>query len=112
MNKNSLIFAILVGLVLQFVMVVSGHYAAAVRENFAIGGMFLSLVAGFVYARKAVGGWSDSLVGGAIAGGACALLGIAVSVVLKDVPAMILVMGTAASAVTGLIGGAIGKLIR
>jgi hypothetical protein len=107
MNKNSLIFAILVGLVLQLVMVVSGHYAAAVRENFAIGGMFLSLVAGFVYARKAVGGWSDSLVGGA-----CALLGIAVSVVLKDVPAMILVMGTAASAVTGLIGGAIGKLIR
>jgi hypothetical protein len=38
-------------------------------------------------------------------------LAIAVSVSLKDVPAMILVMGTAASVVAGLVGGGIAKLV-
>ncbi len=57
------------------------------------------------------GGWGGALGGGALAGGLCAIIGIAVSAALGDVPPMILVMGTAASAVTGLIGGAVGKLI-
>lgn len=44
-------------------------------------------------------------------GGACALIGIAMSWALGDVPAGTLLIGTAASTVVGLIGGAIGKLI-
>jgi hypothetical protein len=112
MNKDSLLVATAIGLVLQLAMVVIGHYVPAIREKgFAIGGMFFSLVAGLIYARMAHGGWSDALIGGAVAGGVCAILGIVVSVALSDVPPMILVMGTAASAVTGLIGGAVGKLI-
>ncbi|HEY4275299.1 MAG TPA: hypothetical protein VGM68_07435 [Rhizomicrobium sp.] len=112
MNKDSLITATSIGLVLQLAMVVGGHYVPMIKENFAIGGMLISLVAGLLYARKTLGSWSDALIGGGIAGGVCALIGIAVSVLLKDVPAMILAIGTAASAVTGLVGGAIGKLIR
>ena len=112
MSKDNLITATAIGLALQLVMVVAGHYVASVKDSFAIGGMLISLVAGLLYARKALGSWSDALVGGAIAGGICALIGIAVSFLLQDVPAMILVMGTAASAVTGLVGGAVGKLIR
>lgn len=112
MNKDSLLIATAIGLVLQLAMVVIGHYVPAIREKgFAIGGMFFSLVAGLIYARMAHAGWSDALIGGAVAGGVCAILGIAVSVALSDVPPMILAMGTAASAVTGLIGGAVGKLI-
>lgn len=112
MNKDSLIIATTIGLILQLAMVIIGHYVPAIREKgFAIGGMFFSLVAGLVYARMVQAGWGGALGGGAIAGGVCAILGIAVSVALEDVPAQILLLGTAASVVTGLIGGAVGKLI-
>lgn len=112
MNKDGLIIATAVGLILQLAMVVAGHYVPAIREKgFAIGGMFFSLVAGLLYARMAQAGWGGALGGGAISGGVCAILGIAVSVALKDVPAQILLLGTMASVITGLIGGAIGKLV-
>ena len=112
MNKDSLIIATVIGLALQLAMVLIGHYVPAIREKgFAVGGMFFSLVAGLLYARMAQTGWGGALGGGALAGGLCAILGIAVSTALGDVPPMILAMGTAASAVTGLIGGAVGKLI-
>jgi len=50
-------------------------------------------------------------LGGVIAGGVCALIGIAVSVVLHDTPAAILVVGTLGSVATGAIGGVIGRLV-
>ncbi len=112
MNRDGLIIATAVGLFLQLAMVVVGHYVPAIREKgFAVGGMFFSLVAGFIYARMAHAGWGGACGGGAIAGGLCAVLAIAVSVTLKDVPAQILVIGTSASIVTGVIGGAVGKLL-
>lgn len=95
----------------QLVMVIAGHYVPFIKNNvFAIGGMLISLTAGWLYARAAIQGWAPSLIGGLIAGGACALLGIAVSVLLQDVPAGVLAFGTLGSAVAGLVGGAIGKI--
>ena len=111
MNRQALIHATLVGAALQLLMVVSGHFVPAIAALFAIGGMLISLIAGLIYARAARGSWPDSLLGGLIAGGVCALLGIVVSYLLKDVTASILLLGTLSSAVTGLVGGAIGKLI-
>jgi hypothetical protein len=112
MNKDSLIIATVIGLVLQLVMVVVGHYVPMIRDKgFAIGGMFFSLVAGVVYARLAQAGWAGACGGGAVAGGVCAILAIAVSVTLKDTPSQILIIGTIGSAVTGLVGGALGKLL-
>lgn len=111
MNRQALVHATLVGAALQLLMVVSGHFVPAIAALFAIGGMLISLIAGLIYARAARGSWPDSLLGGLIAGGVCALLGIVVSYLLKDVTASILLLGTLSSAVTGLVGGAIGKLI-
>lgn len=111
MNRQALIHATLIGAALQLLMVVSGHFVPAIAALFAIGGMLISLIAGLIYARAARGSWPDSLLGGLIAGGLCALLGIVVSYLLKDVTATILLLGTLSSAVTGLVGGAIGKLI-
>jgi len=111
MNRKALIIATDIGLVLQLIMVIAGHYDAAIAAWFAIGGMLISLVAGVIYVRMARNGWKDSLIGGALAGGICALVGIAVSCALGDVAAMILVFGTIGSAVAGLIGGAVAKLI-
>lgn len=112
MNTRALAYAIVIGLVLQLVMVIAGHYVPFIKNNiFAIGGMLISLVAGLIYARRAAGGWGGAFGGGLIAGGVCGLLGIAVSVMLGDVPAEVLGYGTAGSAVAGLIGGGIGKLL-
>ena len=112
MNTRALIYAAGIGLVLQLVMVIGGHYAPFIKNNvFAIGGMLISLLAGLLYARRAAAGWGGALAGGLIAGGVCALIGIAVSVALGDVPAAVLGFGTAGSAVAGLVGGAVGKLI-
>lgn len=112
MNPQTLLAATGAGLAAQLAMVVAGHYAPFIRDHvFMYGGMLISLAAGLMFARLAGGGWVPSLGGGLIAGGVCALIGIAVSVGLKDTPTMILAIGTAASAVTGLVGGAVGKLL-
>src|ERR1700727_1916433 len=110
MSKGNLLIPTTVGLNLQLLMVVAGHYMPPVKAKFALGGMLISLIAGATYIRVQPQGWQDALLGGAIAGGVCALLAIAVSVSLKDVPAMILVVGTLGSVVAGLVGGTIAKL--
>jgi len=54
----------------------------------------------------------SAILGGVLAGGLCALIGIAVSYLLKDVPASLLALGTLSSAVTGAVGGWLGTLFR
>jgi hypothetical protein len=113
MKARALLIAFGVGLALQLAMVIIGHFVPVVKNSgFAIGGMAISLVAGVFYAKLIETGWGDSLVGGILAGGACALVGIAVSVLLKDVPVAVLGFGTVASAITGLAGSALGRLFR
>ena len=112
MNAQALLVATGAGLAAQLAMVIAGHYVAFIRDNvFAIGGMLISLAAGVLFAKLAGAGWVPSLTGGLIAGGLCAMLGIAVSDGLKDTAGTILVFGTLGSAVAGLAGGALGKLV-
>jgi hypothetical protein len=111
-NSRALLLATVLGTVLQIVMVVAGHSNNSIANLFAVGGMGISLVAGLVYAMMARGGTTSSRVaGGLIAGSVCALIGIFVSYMMHDVPATLLVLGTVSSAVTGAIGGWIGKLV-
>jgi hypothetical protein len=110
MDRKALVYATGVGLVLQVLMVLTGHYLPAVKALFAAGGMGLSLVAGVLYAERARASWKSDLAGGAIAGGVCALIGIAISVILGDVPPGLLLLGTAFSVITGLVGGGLGKM--
>ena len=110
MNWRAFLWAAGIGLALQVMMVVSGHFSPMIGSLFAVGGMGFSLVAGLLYARFARAGWRGDLIGGLAAGAACALLGICVSWLLGDVPPSLLLLGTASSAVTGALGGAIGKL--
>jgi hypothetical protein len=112
MNRKALINATVVGTGLQLIMVGVGHFVPAVAALFAPVGILISLVGGLLYARAAKGSWGDSTLGGLIAGGVCAFLGIAVSWLLGDVTPFILFAGTFSSAVGGLIGGAIGKLLK
>ncbi len=93
-------------------MVIAGHFSVYIAMHvFMFGGMAISALAGLLYANAARRGYGGGALGGAIAGGVCALIGIAVSVVLGDTAAMILALGTFSSAVTGAIGGLIGQAI-
>ncbi|MDZ4318273.1 MAG: hypothetical protein U1A07_05440 [Phenylobacterium sp.] len=110
MNFRILLVATGIGLALQLAMVLAGHYVPFIKNNlFAVGGIAISLVAGLLYGKMAAEAWGPTLIGGLVAGGVCAFLGIGVSVALKDVPAPVLAFGTVGSAVAGLVGGAIGR---
>ena len=110
-DRKTLQCATFIGTVLQVAMVVTGHFVPYVALHvFMIGGLAISALAGFVYGRTAVALGGASL-GGAIAGGVCALIGIAVSVVLGDTQLAILAIGTVGSAVTGAIGGFSGRIL-
>jgi hypothetical protein len=111
MNSSALVVATGIGTVLQLAMVIAGHSNKSIAALFGIVGVSISLIAGVVYAARAKQGSTMTLaIGGLIAGGLCALLGIVVSFLLGDVPAIILLVGTTSSAVTGAIGGAVGRL--
>jgi len=98
-----------VGTVLQLLMVITGHYVTAVANLFGPLGMAISLAAGLFWARDAAGSYGGAAGGGAVLGGACALLGILVSLALGDVSATILALGTISSGVTGAVGGLVGR---
>ena len=112
LNARALGLATVVGTILQVAMVLLGHTAPAVASLFAVGGMGISLLAGLAYAYWArESRASSAAAGGAIAGAACALIGIFVSYLLGDVPASLLALGTISSAVTGAVGGVVGRLL-
>ncbi len=109
-NSRAVIVATVAGTVLQLAMVFAGHSNASIAAMFAVGGMGISLVAGVIYAMQSRGGSAGSAaVGGLVAGGLCALIGIVVSYALGDVTAQILALGTLSSAVSGAIGGWLGR---
>jgi MFS family permease len=108
---RALIRATLIGTVLQLALAVMGHYDARIAGLFAAMGMFLSLVAGFLFGRLAgevrrVG----ATLGGLAAGAVCALLGILESFSLGDVPVWVIAFGPVSSAVTGALGGFLATL--
>lgn len=112
MDMRVLASATAIGTVAQIAMVVAGHYQKGIADMFAILGITISLAAGLLFAL-----WSrqptlgSAALGGLLAGGICALIGIAISYFLGDVTAVILLAGTLSSAVGGALGGAIGWLI-
>ena len=114
LNRRALVLATLVGTILQVAMVIAGHANKSIAGLFAFGGMGFSLVAGVLYVlygRGESSGTGSPILGGALAGALCALIGILVSYLLGDVPVTLLALGTLSSAVTGAIGGFIGRLV-
>jgi hypothetical protein len=111
-NTRACVLATLAGTLLQLAMVLAGHTNASIAALFAAGGVGISLLAGLAYAALARGGAArPALVGGAVAGGLCALIGIAVSCALGDVSPGVLLYGTASSAVSGAAGGWLGRFL-
>jgi hypothetical protein len=110
---RGLLRATLIGTVLQLALTVTGHYDPRVAKLFAVMGMFLSLVAGFLAGRWSAGlGKRGSAASGMAAGALCAFLAILESFYFGDVPAWVIAFGPFSSGVTGAIGGFLGGLTR
>jgi hypothetical protein len=109
---SALLKSTALGTLLQLIMVVAGHFAPAIAGFYAAGGMAIAGVAGLLYSvwggKESVGG---AALGGAAAGGLSACLGILASHFMGDVPTTLLGVGMAGSAVTGAIGGMVGRVV-
>jgi hypothetical protein len=102
----------LIGTGLQLAMVIAGHFNPSVAHLFAPGGMTISALAGALAALASRPASLGSAAGrGAAAGGISAFVGILVSYLLGDVSPAVLGFGTASSAVTGALGGLVGKVL-
>ena len=103
--------ATVVGLILQLAMVGVGHAVPSLRAMWGPLGTLISLVVG-VWAGWQVATTGGAAIWGAIAGGLGALIGIALALILGDVPVSLLVVGTAGSTVAGLVGGVVTHMVR
>jgi hypothetical protein len=103
-------YAIIVGTTLQAVNALA-YDLGWLSEYYALfGGMFISGVAGLLYARDANKGYRPGAVGGGAAGLVCITIGVALAVTLHDAPAVLIPFAMLMCTITGSIGGLFGQL--
>jgi hypothetical protein len=111
LDNRALQRAIVVGTMLQVVIVLLAHFSAWIEAHaFLFAGMMISATVGYLYALEVARGYARGAYGGAIAGGACAVIGIALAVVLGDMTGRIFVIRDLISVLTGAVGGIYGQL--
>jgi hypothetical protein len=110
-DNRALQRAILVGTFLQLIAVLIAHFSLWIETHaFLFAGMMISATMGFLYAQDVARGYARGAYGGAIAGGVCAFVGIAVSVILGDLTAWMLLVRSLISVLTGAVGGVYGQM--
>ena len=95
---------IIVGIVLQVVMVVSGHYSEAVINLSAVLGVGIPLIVGAVFGATRALSTKDAALGGFAIGIVGAFIGILLAIMMGDQEWILLSFGPISSAVTGVIG--------
>jgi len=110
-HPGLLLRATVLGAVLQLVLAGCGHsFPWVALHLMTFGRMMLSASTGYIYGLVSGKGYAPSALGGAVAGGLCALPALAASVLLSDSPAAALAVGTGICLLTGGVGGAFGEL--
>lgn len=110
-DLKPLLRALAVGILLQVAMYGLGHYSKWMVINvFGFGGMMISAIAGYLFAMETGRGYFSGATGGAIAGGTCGLIGIALSVMLGDTLSSFIAIGATISVFIGAIGGLFGQM--
>lgn len=110
-DNRALQRAILVGTFLQTVFVLIAHFSTWIETHALLfAGMMISATVGYLYAQEVAKGYIRGAYGGAIAGGLCAFIGIAVSVFLGDTTGRMLLVRDLISVLTGAVGGVYGQM--
>jgi hypothetical protein len=103
-------YAIIVGTTLQIVNAMLRHVGWTTDYYAQFGGMFISGVAGLLYARDVNRGYGAGSAGGAVGGLVCAVVGVALAVTLHDAPPVLIPLAMLVCTLTGAIGGLFGQL--
>ena len=110
-DSRALKRAVLVGALLQVLFVLIAHFSLWIETHALLfGGMMTSATVGYLYAREVAKGYARGAYGGAIAGGLCAFIGIAPSVLLGDMTERMLLVRGLISVLTGAVGGIYGQM--
>ncbi len=99
---------VVIGIVLQTVMVVSGHYVEAVIDLSALLGVGIPFVLGIWFGATGPRRFKEAAVGGLVIGILGAALGVLVAILMGDQTWMLMTFAPLSSGVTGMIGGLIG----
>src|SRR5580704_17050541 len=90
-DNRALRSAVLVGSLLQLIAVLVAHFSVWLELHALLfGTMMISATIGYLYAQDVAWGYAKGACGGALAGGLCALLGVAVSGALGDLAPIML----------------------
>jgi uncharacterized membrane protein YfcA len=103
---------VLVALVLQLLMVVTGHFSELVRNLSGVFGTGIPLIVGWLYAARRSMRFGDASGGGLAIGAVGAAVGILLAVVLGDQRWSLLGVGTVSSAFTGWLGAALAWAVK
>jgi hypothetical protein len=103
--------AIIVGVVFELLLVGAAHFYPWLKPNFLLFGcMFLSGVAGLLYARDLARGFAAGALGGAAVGALCGVVAVYAADVLNERPDLFLPYGVMVLTLTGAVGGLFGQL--
>ena len=106
-----LIRAFVVGTVVWVALVALGPFVPWLGfRMFEFAGMMISATSGYLYAMHAGRGYFNGATAGAITGGASALIGISVSVLMGELVNRFIPFGTAVCVLTGAVGGLFGQM--
>ncbi len=96
------------GIVLQLVMVVCGHFSETVLNLSGILGTGIPFVLGLWYGTAVPRGFGESSKGGFLIGIVGAIVGVLAAILMGDQTWMLLTFAPLSSGVTGLLGALIG----
>jgi hypothetical protein len=91
--------------------VAGAHFLPWLRVHYYLFAlMMIAATAGYVYAADTGRGYFVSATAGAVAGGICGFAGLAISVLLRDIPQSFIPLDTAICVLTGAVGGLWGQV--
>ena len=103
---------VLIALVLQLVQVVAGQFLDVFATLAGVSGMGIPLIVGWLYAVRQGLSLKEAAKGGVLIGAVGAVVGLILAAALGAVEWSFIPLGTLASAATGLIGAALGRLLK
>lgn len=110
-DRKVFIRALIVGIVMMLVLMGGVHFSVYLAHNdFLFGGMMITAVAGYLYGMDAARGYLASATAGAVIGIITALVGVGMSVALRDAQQNVIPFFTAICVLTAAIGGLFGQL--
>lgn len=103
--------ATFVGVIIEIAMVGITHFVPWLRAHYYLFAlMMIAATAGYIYAAVTGSGFFTSATAGAVAGGICGFVALAISVLLHDIISNLLPIDTAVCVLTGAVGGFWGQI--